>query len=95
MSVAVLPPIVSFTPSEKLSPFRNLAIAALVTFRLIFKVTDVPAVEVTVNTGFVSVDPAFSTTDPPVIVSEAATYWIPSARVTSTSAEVCPAGILN
>ena len=66
--------MVSFTASEKLSPALNLTIAALVTFRLIFKVTGVPPVEVIVNTGFVLVEPALRATEPPVIVSEAATY---------------------
>ena len=74
LSIAVLPAMVSFTASEKLSPFRNLAIAALVTFRLIFKVTSVPPVEEIVNTGFVLVELALRVTEPPVIVSEAATY---------------------
>ena len=79
-----LPVTVSFTASEKLSPFPNLVIAALVTFRLICKVTAAPEAAVILNTGLVSVAVGARVTEPPVMLAELAMYSIPVARVTST-----------
>ena len=62
----------------------------MVTFRLILKVTVLPAVPVIVKIGLLGVLPVFSTilVTPDTFCAEPATYSMPECKATSTSAEV-------
>ena len=92
------PATVTVALSLRIVPFLSITSAALVTLRVMVKVTVAPGlVLVTVKTGFTAVEPVFCTTIFTLapFVTELAKYSIPAGKVSATSAVFFPGGILK